>query len=73
MRTVSLKLPEDLDHDLSELAKRRGETRSMLIREAIAAYTRQHRRSVTDVAEDLVGSLAGPSELSTRDLSGYGE
>ena len=73
MRTISLKLPEDLDHELSELAKRRGETRSMLIREAIAVYTRKGRRSVAELAEDLAGSLDGPSDLSTQYLSGYGE
>jgi len=75
MHAVSLKLPEELDRALMELARRRHSTRSALIREAIEQFTREHRRSVTDLAEGLVGCLSGPTDLSSNaeHLSGYGE
>jgi predicted transcriptional regulator len=75
MRTVSFKLPPVLDDALSELARRRHASRSALVREAIEAMTHETRRSVTDVAGDLVGCLEGPADLSTdpRFMEGFGE
>ena len=75
MQTVSLKLPRELDEALTELARKRGSTRSSLIREAIESYTAQHRRSVAEFADDLAGSLEGPDDLSSGagHMSGYGE
>ncbi len=75
MRTVSFKLPEDLDHALDELARSRGKSRSGLAREAIEAMTKGKRRSVTALAGDLVGCLDGPTDLATnrKHMSGYGK
>ena len=74
MRTVSFKLPEDLDDALSELARSRGASRSALVREALEALAKGKRRSVTSLAGDLVGSVDGPDDLATnrKHMSGYG-
>lgn len=75
MRVVSIKLPEDLDKELTEIAQRRHATRSAILREALETFARRPRRSVTAAAGALVGSLHGPRDLSTSDkhMSGYGE
>lgn len=75
MRVVSIKLPQKLDEELSEIAKRRNASRSAILREALQSFARGSKRSVTALAGDLVGSLRGPKDLSTsrRHLSGYGE
>jgi len=75
MRTVSLKLPEDLDQALTELAERRHTSRSALLREAVERLTREERRTVGQLAADLIGSLEGPEDLSTspKHMKGFGE
>lgn len=75
MRTVSFKLPEDLDDALSELARSRGASRSAVVREALEALAKGKRRSVTALAGDLVGSVDGQSDLATnrKHMSGYGK
>ena len=74
MRTVSFKLPEDLDDALDELARSRGASRSALVREALEALAKGKRRSVAALAGSLVGSVDGPADLATnrKHLSGYG-
>ena len=74
MRTVSFKLPEELDDALSELARTRRSSRSALLREALQSLAKGKRRSVTALASDLVGSLDGPGDLATnpKHMSGYG-
>lgn len=75
MRTVSFKLPAELDEALDELARARGTSRSKLVREAIEALAKGKRRSVTAVAGRLVGSVEGPTDLASnpRHLAGYGK
>jgi predicted transcriptional regulator len=75
MRTVSFKLPEDLDDAIAELARRRHSTKSELVREGLAALAKSGPRSVTASAGNLVGSLDGPRDLSTgkRHMVGYGK
>ena len=75
MRTVSFKLPEHLDDALSDLARRRKSSRSALVREAVESLATGQRRSVTAMADELVGALDGPADLSTnpKHLSGYGK
>jgi metal-responsive CopG/Arc/MetJ family transcriptional regulator len=75
MRSVSFKLPEDLDDALTELARSRGSTRSALVRDALAALAKGKRRSVTALAGKLVGSVEGPTDLATnrKHMSGYGK
>jgi predicted transcriptional regulator len=74
MRTISLKLPEELDQRLTDLAEQRGLSRSAIIREALESFTARSGESVTSRAGELVGSLEGPSDLSAnpRHLQGYG-
>jgi Arc/MetJ-type ribon-helix-helix transcriptional regulator len=75
MRTVSFKLPADTDRALDDLARRRGSSRSAVIREAVEALARGEKRSVTELAGDLVGSVRGPGDLSTNPdyMDGFGE
>jgi Arc/MetJ-type ribon-helix-helix transcriptional regulator len=77
MRTVSFKLPPDLDEALDELARVRRTTRSDLVRQAIESLAKVggKRLSVTTLAAELVGSVDGPSDLSThrKHLAGYGK
>ncbi len=75
MRTVSVKLPERLDDALSELARRRNVGRSTLVREALETLATGQRRSVTAIADELVGTIDGPADLSTnpKHMTGYGK
>jgi predicted transcriptional regulator len=66
MRTVSFKLPIDLDDKLSALARRRRVSRSSLVREALEAAGASAPLSVTQLAGDLVGSVEGPGDLSSN-------
>lgn len=75
MRVVSIKLPEELDEQLSKIARRRNASRSAILREALEAFARGSHPSVAEVAGDLVGSLKGPRDLSSnsKHLAGYGK
>ena len=74
MRTVSFKLPEQLDDALSDLARRRKSSRSALVREALEALAKGKRRSVTAAVDELVAPVEGPVDLSTnpKHMVGYG-
>jgi hypothetical protein len=79
MKTLSLKLPELLFEQLTSIAKKRGESKSALVREAIKLITGENhdlnRGSCLDIAKDLAGSVSGPKDLSfnKKHLRGYGE
>lgn len=75
MRTVSFKLPEQLDDALSDLARRRKSSRSALVREALESLASGGRRSVTAAVDLLVGPLDGPTDLSKnpKHMAGYGK
>lgn len=75
MRTVSFKLPEELDEALSDLASKRKLSRSRLVRDAIERLTRERNRSVTAAVDELTGAFDGPSDLSVhpKHMTGYGE
>ena len=74
MRTVSFKLPEQLDDALSDLARRRKSSRSALVREALEALAKGKRRSVTAAVDEMVAPVEGPADLSTnpKHMAGYG-
>jgi predicted transcriptional regulator len=74
-RVVTFKLTEQLDDALTKLARQRGESRSALVREAVAAFTVESPHSVTAAVDALVGTVDGPRDLSTnaKYLAGYGE
>jgi len=75
MRTVSFKLPEQLDNELTALAKQRRSSRSALVREALQTLSASRRRSVTAAVDQLIGTVDGPQDLSTnlRHTRGYGK
>ncbi|MEJ7758355.1 MAG: ribbon-helix-helix protein, CopG family [Gemmatimonadaceae bacterium] len=75
MRTVSFKLPERLDQALSDLARRRGSTRSALVRQALEGLAANNSSSVTAIVDNLVKPLDGPADLSTnpRHMTMYGK
>ena len=79
MKTLTLKLPEELDALLSTAAAQRGDSKSSLVREAIAAYINNPKVTATeiscyDLARDLAGSFDGPRDLSTnkKHMKGFG-
>jgi Arc/MetJ-type ribon-helix-helix transcriptional regulator len=75
MRTVSFKLPESLDDELTELARARRTSRSAIVREALQSVAKARRRSVTAEAGSLVGSVDGPPDLASNPehMAGYGK
>ena len=79
MKTLSLKLPESLLAKLNSTAKERGESRSVLIREAIETYImgagNVQKGSCLDFAGDLVGCVKGPVDLSfnKKHMRDYGQ
>lgn len=70
MKTISLKVPEQLDAKLSRLAKQRGETRSSLVRAALQEYLNgdeaESRGSFLEAARKWIGCVEGPGDLSTN-------
>jgi Arc/MetJ-type ribon-helix-helix transcriptional regulator len=78
MRTITVKLPEPLAARLRVTVRKRSSTQSAVVREALEAHLGQSSAtgagSGLDLVRDLVGSVAGPPDLSTnrRHLRGYG-
>lgn len=70
MNTISLKMPETLAIRLEATARRKGVSKSTLIREALEAYLQtdraEHPESALSQAADLVGVLSGPGDLSVN-------
>ncbi len=68
MKTLSVKLPDGLDARLTAAARRRKTTRSNLVRKTLEVVLREQdapkRGSALDLVRDLVGCVAGPSDLS---------
>lgn len=79
MKTLSIKLPETLDAQLTLAARQKRTTKSSLLRDAITAHlnakTRRGTGSCLDLARDLAGCVAGPGDLSfnKKRLAGYGQ
>lgn len=78
MKTISLKLPDDLASELMDRARSERTTKSALVREALAEYftgaPAPAGGSFLARAGGLVGCLEGPAELShdPRHLEDYG-
>jgi Arc/MetJ-type ribon-helix-helix transcriptional regulator len=75
MKTVSLKLTDELEARLSALAKRRNRSRSELVRSALLLFlSREDEESFAARARDLCGIVDGPRDLASnpRPLAGYG-
>lgn len=79
MKILTVKVPETLDLKLAAVAAKRGESKSNLIRTAINSILKADEtvtsNSCLDIAIDLVGSVEGPSDLSSnkKHLNGYGK
>jgi hypothetical protein len=77
MSNVSLKIPPALHSAVEEMAKRRGVSKSALIREALERYlgAPPAKGSFLALAKDYAGCVDGPPDLSSNaeHLEGYGE
>ena len=80
MRTISLKLPDELLARLDRQAKAKRVTKSHLIREGLAKVLTEQPSSRTpscyDVAADLAGSVKGlPKDLAdnAKHMEGFGQ
>ncbi|HPO15310.1 MAG TPA: CopG family transcriptional regulator [Candidatus Hydrogenedentes bacterium] len=78
MKTVTLKLDEGLDKKLSATARKQGTTKSDLLRKALLLYMSSEIAvqpgSCLDLADDLIGCVEGPADLSTNKeyIKGFG-
>ncbi|MGA2939946.1 MAG: ribbon-helix-helix domain-containing protein [Syntrophobacteraceae bacterium] len=70
MKTISIKLPDDLLAKIQYAAKKRGGTRSEVLREALEEFLSKGKNQSTgsclDRARDLAGCVQGPPDLSTN-------
>ncbi|MEN8132247.1 MAG: ribbon-helix-helix domain-containing protein [Pseudomonadota bacterium] len=79
MKTLTVKIPEELDRKLSSVARQLNRSRSELLRGALSSYLEKpevsENISALDLAGQLVGCIDGPEDLSTNEtyLSDYGE
>jgi predicted DNA-binding protein len=78
MKTVSLKLPDNLARELERSAKRQQRGKSEIIRAALSEYLRSQKGVATtsfyDLASDLIGKFEGPPDLATNPkyMEGFG-
>jgi hypothetical protein len=79
MKTVSLKLSDDLLRELERSAKQQKRGKSEIIRSALEQYLRTgngaaNPPSFYDVASDLIGKFEGPPDLATNPkyMEGFG-
>lgn len=77
MRTISLKLPEEIDNRLQARARELGKTKSALAREALLNFLDGNPKSgvsCLDLVLDLVGAARGPGDLASnkKHMRGYG-
>jgi predicted transcriptional regulator len=79
MKSISLKLPDDLNAKLEQVSNARSVAKSDIIRDALEAYlangTGGRQLSIAELAADLVGSIEGPADLATNPkyMRGYGK
>lgn len=80
MRTISLKLPDDLLAQLDSEAKARRVTKSWLVRDSLEKALRKQSRagaiSCYDLSRDLAGTVKGlPKDLATNPkyMHGFGK
>lgn len=78
MKTLTVKIPEELEAKLERLVTQRGASKSALIRAALEELTTSDEavqpHSCLDLARDLLGQADGPADLSfdKKHLKGYG-
>lgn len=68
MKTLSLKLSDELETKLVSAARKQQLAKSELVRRALDVYLNNSENvqagSFLELAEDLIGSLEGPDDLS---------
>lgn len=78
MKTVSLRLPDELLAKVTALARRRNVSKTAVIRDALESFvdgnTADEGASAFDLSSDLIGSLDCPRDLSRnkRHMQEYG-
>jgi len=77
MRTMSLKLPDEIDARLEARARALGQTKSALTREALTRFLESEPTpgvSCLDLVHDLAGVARGPGDLASnkKHMRGYG-
>jgi predicted DNA-binding protein len=76
MPTVTLKLPSEEFQRLETEAKKRGTSKSAVLRQALrASFQKNASESIADRMRDLIGASEGPEDLSTNSdyLEAYGD
>ena len=80
MKAISLKLPSGLRAKLDRAAKKRGQSKSEIVRAALEHFlngdqTARPQGSALELAGDLAGCAEGPADISTnpRHMEGYGK
>ncbi len=79
MDTLTLKIPDVIKEKLKTYSRRKGLSRSEIVRNALLDYfdrdDLEKQGTFYDLAKDLAGSLKGSSDLSSNKeyLSGYGQ
>jgi predicted transcriptional regulator len=79
MNTLTLKVPEGIKEKLTTYSKKKGISRSEIVRNALLDYFDKddlgREGSFLDLAKDLAGSVNGRPDLSSNKESfrGYGE
>lgn len=74
MKVLTVKLDDRSANRIARLAKERHTTKSEVVRQALERGLQSVEDPLADI-RDLVGSMQGPSDLSTNTkyLDGYGE
>jgi hypothetical protein len=78
MKTVTVKIPADLNARLEAAARRQRVPKSAIIRQMLEAGVRRTRNAPKptgyDLAKHLAGSLHGPPDLATNPkyMEGFG-
>lgn len=78
MSVLSVKIPESLDDQVAEYARRHGVSKSSVVREALRSHldreTETRPRSFLERAKELAGIVEAESDLSTNPehLESYG-
>jgi predicted transcriptional regulator len=70
MKTLTLKLPDDLNTRLNMVSKKKGISKSHVVRKALAVFFVREEKpmegSFLSLAEDLSGCIDAPPDLSTE-------
>jgi hypothetical protein len=72
METVTIKLDRRHIERLRHHARATGRSTAAVVRDLIDRHLGGRGPSLHDQASDVCGSVAGPRDLSTRTLHGYG-